>query len=102
MRRARRSDASRARVRRCDTVADAARALFPLQGIPGAENVDAAASRRAYGALVEHIDEQIARFLGFLEESGELNDTVVVVMGDHGEHLGDHSEFAKACAGSVA
>lgn len=67
-----------------------------FSGIPGAENVDAAASRRAYGALVEHIDEQIARFLGFLEESGELNDTVVVVMGDHGEHLGDHSEFAKA------
>lgn len=38
----------------------------------------------AYAGMLEHTDEHIGRFLGYLEEIGKLDDTVVVFLSDNG------------------
>ncbi|MCD6518904.1 MAG: sulfatase-like hydrolase/transferase [Anaerolineae bacterium] len=51
----------------------------------------------AYYAQIELIDEQVGRILGTLEETGQLEKTVVIFMSDHGEMLGDHGLLRKGC-----
>jgi arylsulfatase A-like enzyme len=46
----------------------------------------------AYVGAVGFIDFQLSRVIAFLEERGLLNHTVIVVVGDHGESLGEHGE----------
>lgn len=46
----------------------------------------------AYDAEIAETDRQIDRLLKALEASGELDDTLVVVVADHGEMLGEHEE----------
>lgn len=53
-------------------------------------------SKRAYSALVEHIDHQIGRFLLKLGEYGLLDDTIIVFGSDHGDMLGDHTCLRKS------
>jgi arylsulfatase A-like enzyme len=48
-----------------------------------------------YYACASFIDAQIGRLLDELETLGLHTNTIVVVWGDHGFHLGDHSEWAK-------
>lgn len=43
-----------------------------------------------YMGLVKQIDDQIGRLLAFLEESGQLDHTVIIFTSDHGDYLGDH------------
>ena len=38
----------------------------------------------AYAAMLEHADQHIARLVRFLEEAGQLDDTMIVVMSDNG------------------
>ena len=45
-----------------------------------------------YGAEVAFVDATLGAFLDRLSASGRLNGTVVVVLGDHGESLGEHGE----------
>ncbi len=58
--------------------------------------------RHAYFACVSYIDTQVGKLLNELEESGLAKNTIVVVWGDHGWHLGDqlvwgkHTIFEKA------
>ncbi|MEX2540715.1 MAG: sulfatase-like hydrolase/transferase [Trueperaceae bacterium] len=59
---------------------------------PGAQDLKA-----AYYAMITFIDEQIGRIFAALEESGELDDTLVIFMSDHGEMLGDHGLVQKGC-----
>jgi arylsulfatase A-like enzyme len=47
---------------------------------------------RPYDAQVAFMDAQIGRLMEFLRQHGVLERTVVVVIGDHGEGLGDHRE----------
>ncbi|WNQ10206.1 sulfatase-like hydrolase/transferase [Paenibacillus aurantius] len=49
----------------------------------------------AYWAMVELIDDQVGRMLDALERSGQLEDTIVIFMSDHGELLGDHGVYLK-------
>lgn len=44
---------------------------------------------RSYLACVSFTDAQIGRVLAALEETGHADDTIVVVWGDHGWHLGE-------------
>ncbi|MEQ9573815.1 MAG: alkaline phosphatase family protein [Nitratireductor sp.] len=44
----------------------------------------------AYMGLIKQCDDQLGRLLAFLEERGELADTMIVVTSDHGDYLGDH------------
>ena len=45
---------------------------------------------RAYYACVSFIDAQIGRILNALEETGQADNTIVIVWSDHGYHLGEH------------
>jgi arylsulfatase A-like enzyme/tetratricopeptide (TPR) repeat protein len=47
---------------------------------------------RPYDAELAYVDRQIARLLDFVASSGRADRTVVVIVGDHGEGLGDHVE----------
>ncbi len=44
----------------------------------------------AYMGLIKQCDDQLGRLLGFLEASGRLDDTMIVLTSDHGDYLGDH------------
>ena len=48
-----------------------------------------------YYACVSYIDAQLGRVLDALEASGEADNTVIVLWGDHGFHLGDHGMWCK-------
>jgi uncharacterized sulfatase len=43
-----------------------------------------------YDAEIRYQDEQLARLFHFLKRSGALDDTLVIVLADHGEGHGDH------------
>ncbi len=49
----------------------------------------------AYYAMIELIDAQVGRMLDALEETGQLENTIVIFMSDHGEMLGDHGIYLK-------
>src|SRR6185436_12737322 len=46
----------------------------------------------AYDAEIATADAQLGRLLDTLQADGRLQDTLVVVTGDHGEMLGEHGE----------
>lgn len=59
---------------------------------------DPAAHRRVmahYFALLTHVDREIGRFIGALERTGRLDDTIIAFISDHGEMLGDHGLMGK-------
>lgn len=51
--------------------------------------------RHAYFASISYVDAQIGRVLNELERLGMANNTIIVVWGDHGWHLGDHRVWGK-------
>jgi len=51
--------------------------------------------RRHYAASVSYADDQVGRVLDALEAHGLAENTVVVVWGDHGWHLGEHAIWGK-------
>ncbi|MEZ5292952.1 MAG: sulfatase-like hydrolase/transferase [Vicinamibacterales bacterium] len=48
----------------------------------------------AYDAEIAYADAQVGRLLAALDAQGHADDTLVVVLGDHGEQLGQHKEQA--------
>tara|TARA_R100000027_G_scaffold50104_1_gene38704 strand:+ start:11449 stop:13005 length:1557 start_codon:yes stop_codon:yes gene_type:complete len=48
-----------------------------------------------YYACVSYVDAQLGKLLDALEESGELENTIIVLWGDHGYHFGDHGMWCK-------
>ncbi len=44
----------------------------------------------AYMALVKQIDDHIGRLVQFLQDQGQLDQTLIVLTSDHGDFLGDH------------
>lgn len=51
--------------------------------------------RKHYAACVTYSDAMIGRLIAKLRETGEYDNTVVVVWGDHGWHLGEHAIWGK-------
>jgi arylsulfatase A-like enzyme/Tfp pilus assembly protein PilF len=49
---------------------------------------------RAYVGEIAYVDSQLARVVQALESGGLLDRTIIVVVGDHGESLGEHGEGA--------
>ena len=44
----------------------------------------------AYMGLIKQADDQMGKLFSWLEASGHMEDTVIVVTSDHGDYLGDH------------
>ncbi|MCA9075699.1 MAG: sulfatase [Planctomycetaceae bacterium] len=51
--------------------------------------------RHAYFACVSYVDTQVGKVLDELDRLGLMENTIVVVWGDHGWHLGDQSIWGK-------
>ena len=47
---------------------------------------------RPYVGEIAYVDSEVGRLLAWLDENGRARDTVVIVIGDHGESLGEHGE----------
>ncbi len=50
----------------------------------------------AYYATVTFMDEQVGRIIDELERLGLRKNTVIVLLGDHGYHLGEHTFWQKS------
>lgn len=44
----------------------------------------------AYMGLIKQCDDQLGVLLDYLETSGRMDDTMIVLTSDHGDYLGDH------------
>ncbi|NQT60298.1 MAG: sulfatase-like hydrolase/transferase [Bacteroidetes bacterium] len=53
--------------------------------------------RACYYAEIELIDTQFGRIVDYLEELGQLDNTIIIFSSDHGELLGDHGLLFKGC-----
>ncbi len=53
------------------------------------------AAVRAYLASMAFVDAQVGRVLDALDRSGHAKNTIVVLLSDHGYHLGEKNRFAK-------
>ena len=51
-----------------------------------------------YRGMVAAADMQVGKLLGYLEESGKLDNTIVVFTSDHGDDLGSHGMYNKDVA----
>lgn len=51
--------------------------------------------RATYYGMISEVDAQLGRVIARLEETGEINNTLIVFTSDHGEQLGDHYMFGK-------
>jgi len=49
-------------------------------------------AKSPYDGEIAYVDSNIARLITALEQSGQLDRTLIVVLADHGEGLGDHGE----------
>jgi arylsulfatase len=58
---------------------------------------DALAVKANYYAMIELLDDGLGRILQALRATGQLDNTIVVFMSDHGELLGDHGLILKGC-----
>jgi iduronate 2-sulfatase len=74
-------------------------------GVPKDGRIPDAQARRlihAYYACASYVDAQIGRVLAELDRLELRQDTVVILWGDHGWHLGDHGIWGKATNYEVA
>ena len=66
--------------------------------VPASGAFDTALQRElvhGYYACVSYVDAQIGRLLDALEATGEADNTIIILWGDHGWHLGDHGIWCK-------
>lgn len=53
------------------------------------------AARRAYYGAISFVDEQVGTLLRALDEAGQADDTIVLLVGDHGDMLGERGLWYK-------
>jgi arylsulfatase len=56
----------------------------PWEALPEVQQQLALRLQEAFAAFLDHTDAQIGRLVGFLEEIGELDNTLIVLMSDNG------------------
>jgi len=67
---------------------------FPHRATKPCRKKDSAKKR--YGCLLRRLDRNVGRLMKALENQGLLKNTVIVMLGDHGEELGEHGAVAHA------
>ncbi|MDZ8117067.1 sulfatase [Pontiella agarivorans] len=68
---------------------------IPKDGKPFDEDLERTL-KHAYLACVSYVDAQIGKMLAALDEAGVRDNTIIIVWGDHGWHLGDMGVWGKA------
>jgi arylsulfatase A-like enzyme len=51
--------------------------------------------RQNYAAMIENIDSLIGKYIAYLKNAGQWENTIIIFSSDHGEMLGDHSRQGK-------
>ncbi|MBT5665203.1 MAG: alkaline phosphatase family protein [Rhodospirillaceae bacterium] len=51
--------------------------------------------RASYYGMISEIDDHLGRVIGHLKETGQYDDTLIILTSDHGEQLGDHHLLGK-------
>lgn len=72
---------------------------FVYEGLKDRTLLSEAAQKKlihGYYAAISYIDHQIEKILNKLDELGESDNTIIVIWGDHGWHLGDHGIWGKS------
>lgn len=66
-------------------------------GFPELEDSDATTRliRQIYFGLASEVDHHIGRLIGWLKDSGQYDNTMIVLTADHGEMLGDYGLWGK-------
>jgi len=59
------------------------------------KDADVQRLRAIYLGLVAEVDHHLGRIFRFLKESGQYEETLIVLTADHGEMLGDHHMWGK-------
>lgn len=62
---------------------------------PNSDDEFALEVRKHYAACVSYADAQVGRLMSKLKETGVTENTIVVLWGDHGWHLGEHALWGK-------
>lgn len=72
-------------------------AATTVEGLPDLDNSTATAQklRAIYLGLASEVDHHIGRLIAFLKETGQYDNTLLIVTADHGEMLGDHDTWGK-------
>jgi len=84
-----RAEEGKARLKR---LADGSR-----KGVPKVSAADQELIRKVYDGAVSYADAQFGLLLAELEARGRFEDSVIVLMGDHGEALGEHGMYHRCC-----
>ena len=58
--------------------------------------------RQVYLGLAAEVDHHIGRVIQFLKDSGQYDETLIVLSSDHGEMLGDHGSWGKSTVFNAA
>ncbi|MEZ5892510.1 MAG: sulfatase-like hydrolase/transferase, partial [Parvularculaceae bacterium] len=69
--------------------------------LTGVAQVQQARRMEIYASVVEYLDLQVGRLIDHLEETGELDNTVIIFFSDNGPNPHDPIEDAKRGAGKV-
>ncbi len=65
--------------------------------VPESHEAVARSQQAEYYAQIKNLDDNVGRVLGWLEESGLSENTLVCFFSDHGEMGGSHGRFQKVC-----
>jgi arylsulfatase A-like enzyme len=69
------------------------RLMGAMEGVQAFEPEEIEALKGVYDAALRDLDDATGELLKGLESRGALRDTVVVVVGDHGEHFGEDGMY---------